>query len=410
MFYTESEIEDFLGENDVKFIRLAFCDTAGVQKNISIMTPELHRAFTAGISFDASAIQGFCDVNESDLFLVPDFETMALLPWRPSRGRVVRFYCNIRYPDGTPFPLDSRRILQAAVDRARCAGVRCSFGAECEFYLFQVDTEGEPTRIPVDRASYMDIPPYDKGEGVRREICLTLEEMGILPESAHHEEGPGQNEIDFKYSDAMTSADHVMTFKAVVEQVANRNGMSASFRPKPVADAAGNGFHINMSPRRIGEENPDEGLKMAFMAGIMARIREITAFLNPEEESYRRLGVCKAPGCVSWSHRNRSQLIRIPAGSGQYDRIELRSPDCLANPYIAYALLIHAGVDGIEQGMTPPAPTDRNLYAADSEELKEIPRLPESRETAWQLAEESDFVRRVLPVETIDACRNAGPR
>lgn len=406
MIYSEAEIMEFLKENDVKFIRLAFCDPRGVQKNMTIMTSELHRALTSGISFDASSIEGFCDVEESDLFLVPDVQTMALLPWRPAHGRVVRFYCNICCHDGTPYELDSRLILQRAVDRAKKAGIRCSFGAECEFYLFQVDENGNPTDQTADTAGYMDIAPYDRGESVRQEICLTLEEMGMHPESSHHEEGPGQNEIDFKYSNAMTSADHVMTFKSVVEMVASRNGLSASFRPKPVKNAPGNGFHINMSPRLLGEEAPDEALKASFLAGILSRIREITAFLNPTKESYLRLGCCKAPGYVTWSYRNRSQLIRIPAGSGEYDRIELRSADCMSNPYLAYALLLHAGLDGIEQGLTPPPPTELNMYKMTTEQKRETPQLPGSFDEAIEVMAESSFVRRVLPEKTLAAYRS----
>lgn len=407
MLYTEEDVADYLRENDVKFVCLSFCDALGVQKNISIMTSELHRAFTTGISFDASAIRGFCEIDESDLFLVPDPATMALLPWRPSHGRVVRFFCNICYPDSRPFELDSRLILQQAVNRARKMGIRSSFGAECEFYLFGLDENGNSTGTPADQAGYMDTSPYDRGENVRREICLTLEEMGLQPESSHHEEGPGQNEIDFKYSNAVSSADHVMTFKSVVETVASRNGYHASFRPKPILNAAGNGFHINMSARHLGEEAPDPKLKQAFMAGIMKYVREITIFLNPSRESYLRLGSFKAPGYVTWSNQNRSQLIRIPAGTGEYDRIELRSADCLSNPYLAYAILLHAGLDGIEQDLLPPPPTDRNLYQASAEEVRGIPQLPGSLEEAVELMETSEFVRRILPERVRQAYRDA---
>lgn len=406
MFYSESEIMEFMKENDVKFIRLAFCDLRGVQKNITIMASELHRALTEGISFDASSITGFSDVDESDLFLVPDVETMALLPWRPAHGRVVRFYCNICRHDGAPFEMDSRLILQQAVDRARKAGIRCSFGAECEFYLFQVDEKGNPTEQTADNAGYMDMAPYDKGEGVRREICLTLEEMGMQPESSLHEEGPGQNEIDFKYSNAMTSADHVMTFKSVVEVVASRNGLSASFRPKPVKNAPGNGFHINMSPRPLGQEAPDAAMKEAFLTGVLKRVREITVFLNSTTESYLRLGCCKAPGYVAWSYRNRSQLIRIPAGGSEYDRIELRSADCMCNPYLAYALLLHAGLDGVEQGLVPPPPTELNMYKMTNEQKKEFQQLPGSLDEAVNYMESSDFVQRILPEKVVDVYRD----
>jgi len=409
MYYTEAEITEFLNENDVKFVRLAFCDAYGVQKNISIMSSELHRAFTSGISFDASAISGFMDVDESDLFLVPDSETMTLMPWRPAHGRVVRFFCHICNPDGSPFELDSRRLLRQAVDRAGAAGIRLSFGAECEFYLFNIDQNGEPARIPCDNAGYMDIAPHDRGETVRREVCLTLEEMGIVPESSHHEEGPGQNEIDFKYSDALTSADRVMTFKSIVEMAAARNGMWASFRPKPLRDRSGNGFHINVSPRRLGDEAPDHQIKAQFMAGILAHIKEITAFLNPTEESYERLGAFKAPRYITWSHKNRSQLIRIPAGTGEYDRIELRSADCMCNPYLAYTLIIEAGLDGVRRHLVPPEAMNRNLYAASADFLSQIETLPATFAEAISLMSESSLVRSALPEKAIEVYKK-GPR
>ncbi|MDD6212535.1 MAG: glutamine synthetase family protein [Clostridiales bacterium] len=401
MFYTESEIIEYLNENDVKFIRLAFCDPYGCMKNVSIMNSELGRAFSTGISIDASAITGFGTVDESDLFLRPVISTMTLLPWRPSQGRVVRFYCDITYPDGTPFEMDNRLILRNAVNHAREFGVRCSFGAECEFYLFKLDENGNPTKIPADYAGYMDVAPFDKGENVRREICIALEQMNFAPETSHHEEGPGQNEIDFKYSDAMTSADNVLTFKSVVETIAAANGFHANFRPKPIAGEAGNGFHINMSPRKIGETGPDSDMKRHFMAGILKYIREISIFLNPTEESYQRLGSFKAPRFVTWSPLNRSQLIRIPAGTGEYDRIELRSADCMANPYLAYALLLEAGLEGIQMKLEPSEPTNKNLYNLEERDLEGIPELPYTYGDAADLAMSSEFVKRVLPERAI---------
>ena len=397
MFYTENEVLEYVNDNDVKFIRLAFCDPYGAMKNVSIMNTELERALTTGISIDASAINGFASIDASDLFLHPVLSSLTILPWRPAKGRVARFYCNIAYPDGRPFEVDSRWILETAIRHAKEMNIRCSFGPECEFYLFKLDEEGNPTRIPADRAGYMDVAPFDKGENVRREICIALEQMNFMPEASHHEEGPGQNEIDFKYSDPMTSADNMLTFKSVVETVAAANGMHANFSPKPLRENAGNGLHINMSPRWIGDDKPDPELKKYFMAGIMHRIREITVFLNPTEESYLRLGGNKAPRFVTWSPSNRSQLIRIPASTGAYDRIELRSADCMANPYIAYALLLEAGLEGIREKMEPPAPVNRNLYALAPEEYRDLPQLPYSYEEALALAEKSDFVRTYLP-------------
>lgn len=405
MFYTESEVITFINESDIKFIRLAFCDIFGVQKNVSIMPSELPRAFETGISFDASAIKGFGDESKSDLFLFPDPSTLSLLPWRPSHGRVVRFFCDIKYSDGSPFALDGRYILKQAVAAAKQAGFLCNIGAECEFYLFKTDEDGNPTQIPFDNAGYMDIAPKDKGENVRREICLSLEEMGILPESSHHEEGPGQNEIDFKYSNPLSSADNVITFQSVVKTIASRNGLYATFRPKPLPDQSGNGLHINLSPQKIGSPFCEQRYLDCFMAGIMNRICEITAFLNPCAESYRRLGTFKAPRYVSWSPQNRSHLIRIPAEKGEYSRIELRSPDSMANPYLAYALLIQAGLEGIQKGLLPGKPLHVNLYTAPEQVRAALKQLPQNLEDAIKLAGNSEFVSRILTKYMVDAYR-----
>ena len=393
MHYTEQEVMDYIDQEDIKFIRLAFCDIYGKQKNISIMPSELSRAFESGISFDASVVPGFGDEEKSDLFLFPNASTLSVLPWRPSHGRVVRLFCDIKYPDGQSFELDSRCILKQAVKTAKEEGLTCNFGSEIEFYLFKTDENGNPTKIPFDNAGYMDIAPEDSGENVRREICLTLEEMGIMPESSHHEEGPGQNEIDFKYSDPLTAADNAVTFKTVVKNTASNNGLYASFSPKPLTGHSGNGFHINISPK--GDDSVD--CSDYFMAGILKHIGDITAFLNPIKESYFRLGEKKAPKYVTWSPENRSQLIRIPAARGEYKRIELRSADPMANPYIAFALLIYAGLDGVKNKLLPPEPTNYNLYKTSDEILKKLESLPLTLEEATAKASQSKFVNGVLP-------------
>lgn len=398
MIYTAREVYDFVRQEDVKFIRLAFCDVNGKQKNISIMPDELPRAFSDGISFDASAIKGFGDEVGSDLLLFPVPSTLNILPWRSSHGNVIRMFCSMKYPDGTQFEKDSRMILQRAVDAAAAKGVSVQFGAEFEFYLFNTDEKGMPTDEPFDRAGYMDVAPEDRGENARREICLTLLEMGIKPESSHHEEGPGQNEIDFRYSDAMTAADNAMNFMTVVKAAAQRNGIYADFSPKPLPGESGNGLHINMSVKTAdGGDHTN-----AFMAGILAHIKEMTAFLNPTEDSYKRLGEKKAPKYITWSPENRSQLIRIPAAKGEYRRIELRSPDPTANPYIAYALLIMAGLDGIERELTAPEAVNINLYKADSSVTEPLDRLPASLDEAIAVAEGSDFVRGVIGMNITD--------
>ena len=397
MKYTPQEVMQYIQEEDVKFIRLAFCDSLGRPKNISIMPQELERAFKYGIALDASAIAGFGDEIHSDLFLHPDPTTITVLPWRPEHGRVVRMFCTITQPDGTLFELDTRGILKQAIADASKAGFTFSFGSELEFYLVRLDEEGEPTKIPYDHATYMDVAPEDRCENVRRDICLTLEQMGIQPESSHHEEGPGQNEIDFRYSDALTAADNAITFCTVVKTIAARNGLAADFSPKPLPDCPGSGFHINMSVQGSGDN-----LMQHMMAGILNRIPEITLFLNPTEQSYRRLGSHKAPKYISWSSDNRSMLIRIPAASGEYRRVELRSPDCTANPYLAFALLIWAGLEGIREQLSPPEASNVNLFTAAKYEVSHLQTLPLSRTTASRNTAASEFLARHLPAPLLN--------
>ena len=398
MKYSKQEVMQYVQEEDVKFIRLSFCDVFGKQKNISIMPSELPRAFEYGIAFDASAIAGFGDETHSDLLLHPEADTLMILPWRPEHGRVVRMFCNITYPDGTPFECDSRTILKNAVQEAEASGYQFFFGAEQEFYLFKLNENGEPTKEPYDQAGYMDIAPEDKGENIRREVCLTLEQMGIRPESSHHEEGPGQNEIDFRYSDPLTAADNAMTFQTVVKTVAQRNGLFADFSPKPLADKPGNGFHINMSVK--ASDNVDN---MNYMiAGILNKIADMTVFLNTTENSYQRFGSNKAPRYISWSSENRSQLVRIPAAVGEYRRAELRSPDPSANTYLAFALMIYASLHGIQNKIELPPPADMNLYKADAATLATFKQLPGDLNTACMLAVNSSFIKEHIPAAILD--------
>lgn len=390
---------EFVAQEDVKFIKLAFCDVFGNQKNISILPEELKRAFNEGISFDASAVKGFGAEVKSDLLLFPDPATLMILPWRSTNGRVVRMFCDIKYPDGEQFESDCRYMLKKAVAAATGKGIYCNIGAEFEFYLFRTDENGEATTIPFDQASYMDIAPEDRGENVRREICFTLTEMGIHPEASHHEEGPGQNEIDFKFSEPLTAADNAITFKAVVKTIAMLNGLYATFNPKPLPEKSGNGLHINISVKSRDSKDYWD----SFMAGILSHVREMTAFLNPEKVSYSRLGKQKAPRYVTWSPENRSQLIRIPAARGEYRRIELRSPDPTTNPYIAYALLLYAGIDGIEKNMQSPPPTNANLFNIEGSLKDSLSVLPASLEEAIDLARRSEFIQKVLPTSIIEA-------
>ena len=398
MKYSKGEVMQYVREEDVKFIRLAFCDVFGRQKNISIMPEELPRAFEYGIAFDASAIAGFGDETKCDLLLHPDPDTLMILPWRPEHGKVVRMFTSISYPDGTPFECDTRSLLKRAMEDARKAGYTFAFGAEQEFYLFELDEKNKPTKIPYDEAGYMDIAPEDRGENIRREICLTLEQMGIRPESSHHEEGPGQNEIDFRYSDPLTAADNTMTFQTIVKTVARRNGVHVDFGPKPLEDKPGNGFHINMSVKPC--DDPDNLYYM--IAGVLDKVVDMTAFLNPTEASYQRFGNHKAPGYVSWSSENRSQLVRIPAAVGEYRRAELRSPDPLANPYLAFALMIYAALSGLESRQPLPEAANINLYKADAQTLSRFRKLPETLNAACSIAAESDFIKAHIPAAILD--------
>lgn len=393
MKYSREEVMQYVREEDVKFIRLAFCDVFGKQKNISIMPDELPRAFEYGIAFDASAINGFGDESRCDLLLHPDPETLAILPWRPEHGRVVRMFCSITYPDGKPFECDTRTLLKKAIEDAKAEGYSFSFGSEQEFYLFELDEKNKPTSTPYDEAGYMDIAPEDRGENIRREICLTLEQMGIRPESSHHEEGPGQNEIDFRYSDALTAADNTMTFQTAVKTVCRRNGVFVDFGPKPIYDKPGNGFHINMSVKPC--ENSENLCYM--IAGVLDKVIDMTAFLNPTEDSYKRFGKHKAPKYVSWSSENRSHLVRIPAAVGEYRRAELRSPDPTANPYLAFTLMIYAALDGIKNKMDLPNPANTNLFKADSKTLSQFKKMPDSLNEAQKIAVSSDFIKQHIP-------------
>ncbi len=393
--YDVKTILDYVKEEDIKFIRLAFIDVYGKQKNVSIMPHELERAFTYGVAIDAHAIDGFNVSYKSDLFLFPNPDTITILPWRPREGRVIRMFCDIKTPDGKDFVCDTRKLLINAIEDAKKKGLEFNFGSEIEFYLFKADEEGENTNIPYDRAGYMDIAPDDKGENIRREICLTLEEMGIIPERSHHEEGPGQNEIAFRYSNALEAADDATTFKGVVKTIAGRSGLYASFNPKPISDKPGNGYHINFSVKGGSLESAIEG--------VLKHIKEITGLLNISEQSYDRLGKLMAPKYISWSNENRSELVRVPAAKENFVRAELRSPDPLVNPYIAFTLLIYAGIEGIENNFNLRLPVNADLNYAPKELLEKLDTLPLNREDAIKELKSSKFINKYIPKEILDS-------
>ena len=381
----------YIEEEDVKFIRLSFCDIYGEQKNISIQRSELPSALEKGIGIDASYIFGFGGDYGRDIWLHPEAETITILPWRPEHGKVVRMFCTLTYEDGTPVDTDTRTLLRRAVKYAKSKGYRFNFKSEMQFYLFKTDDNGKSTGVPYDNAGYMDIAPLDKGENVRREICLTLDQMGIKPESSHHEAGPGQNEIDFRYADPITAADNTVTFLSVVRTLAAQNGLYADFSPKPIKDKTGSALHISVAVKsKTGEDVTDLAI-----AGILHNIAGMTVFLNPTPGSYRRFGKHKAPKYITWSENNRAQLVYSRLTETGIRCAQLRSPDPEANPYLAYALMIYAIVDGIENQRELPPPTDENvsLHQGTTEPAK----LPDRLEKARAEAKNSPLVEQFIP-------------
>lgn len=393
--YTVEEVIEFVEENDVKFIRLAFCDIFGNQKNISIMPEELRKAFAVGIHFDSFRILGYDDPVYQDLLLKPDPGTLSVLPWRPQQGRVIRFYCDVVTPDGVPYPYDARKFLNDTLQECANMGFSCRIGLKSEFYLFKTDEEGRPTNIPWDEGGYMDISPMDRGENIRREICLCLEEMGIQPEQSHHEAGPGQNEIDFKTSDALTTADNYITYKNVVGAISARNGVYASFAPKPIKGESGNGLHMKLSTWRngINIEDVDKEFTASFMAGVYNRMKDITVFLNTQVESYERFGEGEAPKYITWSAQNRSRLLRVPIEGGKKTCFILRSPDSGINPYLAFAMVIQAGLAGLRGKEQLPPPLDISGRKATEAEHKKYEMLPENLQEAVNCAKNSSFLQ-----------------
>ncbi|MCL2848324.1 MAG: glutamine synthetase family protein [Firmicutes bacterium] len=403
------EILSFIKDNDVKFIRLSFCDVFGTHKNIAILQDELKNAFTEGVPFDAYAVHGYSD-TDTDLRLFPDPDTLTVLPWRPGSGRVARFYCTIKDASGQPITNDSRAILKEISKSCLKKGYEVNIGTECEFYLFKTDVNGMPSLEPHDNGGYGDIAPLDGAENIRREIVISLEEMGLKPHTSHHQEGPGQNEIDFYGAAPLTSADNLQTFKSVVKAVAARNGLFASFMPKPLLDQPGNALHINLRLKHKGEPlfmniaDKDPNDAQYFLAGVLNRIPDMTLFLNPTANSYERWGKFDAPQFVSYSPQNRSQLTSMLFHGTKKARMELRSPDPATNPYLAFALIIAAGIEGIEKKIKPIVPIQINTIE-DAINAKLV-QLPETLSKAIQLAKESEFINKTLPASLIDTYIN----
>lgn len=405
--YTKKDVLRMAEEENVEFIRLQFTDIFGTLKNVAITAKQLEKALDNQCMFDGSSIEGFVRIDESDMYLRPDYNSFTIFPWRPSAGRVARLICDVYTTDGTPFMGDPRNVLKKVIQDAKEMGYSLNVGPECEFFLFKLDENGNPTTQTADNGGYFDLGPIDLGENCRRDICLALEDMDFEIEASHHEVAEGQHEIDFRFDEALQAADNVMTFKYVVRTYAQRHGLHATFMPKPIFGIAGSGMHTNMSlfkgdKNAFYDESDTRGLSQdaySFIAGIMAHIKGLTAVANPLVNSYKRLvSGYEAPVYVAWSSSNRSSLVRIPASRGNGTRVELRSPDPSCNPYLEMAICLAAGLDGIKKGMKVPEPVDTNIFEMTNEELAEhgIETLPSSLEEAMNEFEADPFIKEAL--------------
>lgn len=407
MKYTKQDVLRLVQEEDVEFIRLQFTDMFGTLKNVAITSSQLEKALDNKCMFDGSSIEGFVRIEESDMYLYPDLDTLAVFPWRPQQGKVARLICDVYRPNGRPFEGDPRYILKRVLKEAEAMGCQFDVGPECEFFLYHTDENGQPTTVTHERAGYFDLGPVDLGENARRDMVLTLEDMGFEIEASHHEVAPAQHEIDFRYDEALTTADNIMTFKLAVKTIAKRHGLHASFMPKPKTGINGSGMHINMSLSRDGKnifaDSQDPiGLSREayyFIGGLMKHIKGMCAITNPLVNSYKRLVPgFEAPVYIAWSATNRSPLIRIPAERGEGTRIELRCPDPSANPYLVLAVCLAAGMDGIKNQIMPPAGVDKNIFSMTEEQkdAEGIDSLPNNLLEAIHEMEKDELVKRVL--------------
>ena len=411
--YTKADIFRMIEEEDVEFIRLQFTDMFGMFKNVAVTSSQMEKALNNQCMFDGSSIDGFVRIEESDMYLYPDLDTFQIFPWRPQQGKVARLICDVYRPNGSPFEGDPRFLLKKVVSEVESLGYEFQVGPECEFFLFHIDDDGMPTTISHEKAGYFDMGPVDLGENARRDMVLTLEDMDFEIESSHHEAAPAQHEIDFKYGPALQVADNIMTFKLAVKTIAKRHGLHATFMPKPKYGVNGSGMHINMSLTKDGKNvfadpNDPEGLSQEaywFIGGLMKHMKGITAITNPLVNSYKRLVPgYEAPVYIAWSGTNRSPLIRIPASRGENTRVELRSPDPTANPYLAIALCLAAGLDGIKNQVQPPASVNQNIYEMSTAHKKasDIHTLPTNLQDALRELEKDDFIMQVLGEKTAE--------
>jgi len=406
--YTKADIIRRVEEEEVRFIRLQFTDIFGASKNVAITRSQLEKALDNQCMFDGSSIEGFVRIEESDMYLRPDLDTFVLFPWAEAPGKTARMICDVYRPDGTPFVGDPRGVLRRVLQEAADLGYSFNVGPECEFFLFHTDEKGFPTTQTHDKGGYFELGPVDRGEEARKEICLTLEEMDFEIEASHHECAPGQHEIDFKYGEALQSADNIVTFKLAVKTIAQQHGLHATFMPKPIFGIAGSGMHINMSLSKDGKNafydpsNEENGLsKIAynFIAGLLAHVKGMTAITNPLVNSYKRLVPgFEAPVYIAWSAENRSPLVRIPASRGEGTRIELRNPDPSANPYLTLAACLAAGLDGIRRGLTPNEAVDANVFELSEEEREErgVENVPDNLDRAVRALKKDALLRKAL--------------
>ncbi len=405
--YNAHDIIRIVKEQDIRFIRLQFTDILGTLKNVSITPNQLEKALSNQCMFDGSSIEGFVRIEESDMYLYPHLDSFTIFPWRDRPRRTARLICDVYTPDGKPFDGSPREVLKKVLRDAAEMGYSLDVGPELEFFLFRTTREGKLTLKTLDNAGYFDMGPVDLGEDARKDIVITLEEMGFDIEASHHECARGQHEIDFKYDEALSTADRVMTFKLAVKTIAHRHGLHATFMPKPIFGIAGSGMHINMSMSKGGknvfcQEDDKNGLSPIaynFIAGLMEHAKAITAITNPLVNSYKRLvPEFEAPVYIAWSAQNRSPLIRVPASRGQGTRIELRSPDPSANPYLALAVTLAAGLDGVKRNLTPPDSIDGNIYemTENQRKRKKVAALPASLEEALNELKKDTYIQEVL--------------
>ena len=405
--YTREDILKMVEEEDVGFIRLQFTDIYGTIKNMAVTVSQLEKALDNRCVFDGSSVEGFAELGESDMYLYPDLNTFEIFPWRPQQGKVARMICDVHYPDGRPFELDPRYILKKVVKEAEEMGYTLKASPECEFFLFHTDEDGIPTTITHEQGSSFDVGPLDLGENARRDMVLTLEDMGFNVETSHHELAPAQHEIDFHYDDALSTADNIVTFRMVVKTIAKRHGLHATFMPKPKIETAGSGMHMNLSLWKDGknifrDDTDKNGMSQEgyqFMGGILEHIKAITCITNPTVNSYKRfVPGYEAPVYITWSGKSRSPLIRIPAMRGEHTRLELRSPDPSANPYLTLAVLLAAGLDGIKNSIKPMGSIDLNAQKMTDEQRASlhIDMLPQSLPEAVNELEQDSFIKDVL--------------